>query len=108
NLEVPVSRLCETEPFAWFVAHLFSQVDRFHKIYNDTVHEYRRVHGLRSRNHPVPDLAADGDWREVPLWAWRAGTHRRGRLFVRASASGFDLRVDGESGPGLPAPGPGF
>ena len=24
NLELPVSRLCESEPFAWFVADLFS------------------------------------------------------------------------------------
>jgi hypothetical protein len=103
NLEVPVSRVCDTEPFAWFAGHLFADVQRFHTIYNDTVHEYRRVHGLRSRNHPVPDLARDGDWREVPFWAWRAGGKRRGRLFVRPAADRFELRSDREAWPALPA-----
>jgi hypothetical protein len=103
NLEVPVSRVCDTEPFAWFAAHLFADVNRFHATYNDAVHDYRRVHGLRSRNHPVPDLAADGAWREVPLWAWRAGQRRRGRLLVRPAPGGFELRSDGESWPTLPA-----
>jgi hypothetical protein len=106
NLEVPVSRLCETEPFAWFIAHLFSDVNRFHALYNAVVHEYRRVHGLRSRNHPVPDLAADGEWREVPLWAWRTGSHRRSRLFVRPAEGRFELRVEKEAWPALPAAAP--
>jgi hypothetical protein len=104
NLEVPVSKLCESEPFAWFVAHFFSDLDRFHAAYNQTVQDYRRVHGLRSRNHPVPDLAADDDWREVPLWAWRAASRRRGRLFVRATAEAYELRVEGEDWPPLPRP----
>jgi hypothetical protein len=106
NLEVPVSRLCDTTPFAWFAAHLFAGLPRFWTIYNDSVHDYRRVHGLRSRNHPVPDLAADGDWREVPLWAWRAGAKRRGRLFVRQAGDRFELRSDGEAWPALPSDPP--
>ena len=89
NLEVPVSRLCETEPFAWFLAHMFAEVGRFHSIYNDVVRAYRQANGLRSRSHPVPDLEADGDWRELPLWAWKGGGHRRGRLFVRVKRRRF-------------------
>src|SRR5438445_8629658 len=34
NLELPVSRLCRTEPFAWFGCHLLSDLPRFHAIYN--------------------------------------------------------------------------
>jgi hypothetical protein len=108
NLEVPVSRLCETEPFAWFVAHLCNDLERFHEVYNDIVRAYRRDHGMRSRNHPVPDLASDGPWREVPLWAWRQGARRRGRLFLRPTAEALELRVDGEAWPKLPLAAPAF
>jgi hypothetical protein len=108
NLEVPVSRLCEAEPFAWFVAHLFADADRFHATYNEVVHEYRRAHHLRSRNHPVPDLEADADWLEMPLWAWKSGARRRGRVFVRQAADAFELRVDGQAWPRLPRRGAGF
>jgi hypothetical protein len=108
NLEVPLSRLCESTAFAWFAAHLLSELPRLHTIYNETVHEYRRVHGLRSRNHPVPDLTADGDWREAPLWAWRKGAKRRGKLFVRHAENTLSLRVDGEDWPALPQTAPDF
>jgi hypothetical protein len=108
NLEVPVSRLCETEPFAWFLAHIFAEADHFHAAYNDVVRAYRQANGLRSRSHPVPDLEADGDWRELPLWAWKGGGHRRGRLFVRSSVDGFALRADRELWPALPPSGLAF
>src|SRR5262249_10848519 len=38
NLEVPVSLLCRTEPFAWFASHLLTHLPRFHATYNDCVH----------------------------------------------------------------------
>jgi hypothetical protein len=69
------------------------------------VHDYRRAHGLRNRNQPVPDLARDGDWLEAPLWAWRAGQGQRGRLMVRRADDGLRLRVSGEEWPTLPHAG---
>jgi hypothetical protein len=102
NLELPVSALCRTEPFARFACHLLAELPRLHAIYNDAIHDYRRRYGLRSRNHPVPDLAADGDWREAPLWAWRAGQARRGRLMARRTSSGIELRAGAEQWPSLP------
>ena len=104
NLEAPVSALCRTEPFAWFASHLLSALPRFHAIYNECVHDYRRAHGLRSRNHPVPDLAADGDWLETPFWGWRSGQTRRGRLYARLTKGRLDLRAGAEAWPSLPAP----
>lgn len=93
NLEVPVSALSRTEAFAWFVCHILADLPRFHAIYNETVHDYRRVYRLRSRSHPVPDLAKDGDWLEAPFWAWRTGQEQRDRLFVRRQGSGLHLRA---------------
>ena len=76
NLELPVSVLCQTEPFAFFAAHLLAELPRFHADYNACVHDYRRRHGLRSRNHPVPDLAEEDGWLEAPFWGWRIGAAR--------------------------------
>src|SRR5262249_37115371 len=71
NLELPVSRMCQTETFAFFACHLLANLPRFHAVYNACVQEYRRLYRIRSRAHPVPDLRADDGWLEVPLWAWR-------------------------------------
>jgi hypothetical protein len=101
---VPVSRLCRTEPFVWFASHLLSELPRFHALYNDVVRAYRRRHGLRSRSHPVPDLAADGDWLEAPFWAWRSGQGRR-RLMLRLARGAIQVRVGGEAWPDLPPAG---
>jgi hypothetical protein len=104
NLEVPVSAVCQTEPFAWFACHLLADLPRFHAAYNDCVHAYRRDHGIRSRNHPVPDLATDGDFREAPFWGWRTGLARRGRLFARLTNDRLELRSGTEAWPSLPSP----
>jgi hypothetical protein len=102
NLEVPLSLLCETPAFAAFVAAVLLDLPRFHANYNQCVQNYRSLHGIRSRNHPVPDLAASGDWLEAPFWAWRAGAACRQRLFVRRS-SALELRAGEEPWPALRA-----
>jgi hypothetical protein len=102
NLEIPVSELCDSEPFAWFVVHMLLDIRRFHGIYNACVHEYRRQYGIRSRNHPVPDLAAEGDWYELPLWSWRCGQLERHRLMAKATGQAIQLRSGDETWPSLP------
>src|SRR5262249_28021946 len=102
NLEVPVSRVAQTEVFAWFACHLLTDLPRFHAIHNESVRTYRRAHRIRSTNHPVPDLAQDADWLETPFWAWRAGDARRGRLMSKRSGAKIELRVGEQSWPALP------
>jgi len=99
NLEVPLSMVCDTEAFAWFACHHLEELPRFWEVYNAVVQAYRKQYGMRSRHHPVPDLAREGDWLEAPLWAWRSGSMRRGRLFVRRSSNGFELRSGSETLP---------
>jgi hypothetical protein len=92
NLELPMSHLCETEPFHWFFAHLIMRLPEFHRVYNEAVSDYRREHGLRNRMQPVPDLATEGDWLEAPFWIWRRGDLDRGRLFARRIGNVCELR----------------
>jgi hypothetical protein len=96
NLEVPVSRLSRTDAFGIFACHILSDLPQFHAVHNACTDAYRRAHGIRSRNHPVPDLTRDGDWLETPFWAWRAGTTRRRRLMARCSAERIELRMGDE------------
>lgn len=98
HLELPISQLCETESFAWFVCSLLSDPRRTHTVYNEVVAEYRRVNRVRNRQRPVPDLSirADGDWLEFPFWVWQPGDSQRGRLFVRATTNEIQL-ANGET-----------
>lgn len=91
TLETPLSAWCETWPFRWFAAHLLAQLPRFRQVYNQALAEYRQVHGIRSRSHPVPELEAEGEWLEAPLWIWSAAEPRRRRLFARQVAGRVEL-----------------
>ena len=102
NLELPMSQLCETEPFLWFVAHLLSRLPELHQTYNKAVAGYRREHRLRNRMQPVPDLERQGDWLEVPFWIWQRGDIQRGRLCARQVGSICELRNQSEVGARIP------
>lgn len=102
NLEIPASALNDTEPFAWFACHLLENLPSFGQIYNRSVDEYRRRQGIRSRSHPVPNLAVEGDWWEAPLWFWTSSEPRRSRLFVRQTVDRLELRAGQVLLPSLP------
>jgi hypothetical protein len=102
NLEVPISAVCQTWPYLVFVADILDRLPRFLTSYNESVRDYRRRNGLRSENHPVPDLADEGEWLEAPFWAWRAGAGRRGRLMARLTPEVIELRAGDDPWPSLP------
>lgn len=91
TLEYPQSRLCDGDGFRRFVCHLLAELPRFRAAHNSALLDYRRAEHLRSANHPVPELAADDDWLEAPLWIWSAANPRRRRVFVRRTAEGLEL-----------------
>jgi hypothetical protein len=96
NLEVPMSEVCQTDGFYWFVSHLLAQLPRYRQVHNDSLEGYRAVHGIRSKNHPVAALAQQGEWLEAPFWIWRGGEPRRRALLVRQRSREMDLRIAGE------------
>jgi hypothetical protein len=83
NLELPISRLCQLDPFFWFASHLLAHLPRFLEVHNEALREYRVVNRIRSRTHPVADLQRQGDWCEAPFWIWKAGDLHRARLYAR-------------------------
>lgn len=96
NLEVPLSALCQTDAFLWFLSHILAQLPRFQEIHNAALTDYRRLHGIRSRNHPVPALESRDEWREAPFWVWRAERPRRQPLLARQIGRQLQLRIAGE------------
>ncbi len=92
TLELPMSRWWTQPASLWFTAHLLAQHRRLADQYNTVVREYRVANRVRSRAHPVPDLARQDDWFEAPFWIWQAGDPRRDRLFVRQAGTQLELR----------------
>lgn len=82
-LDVPLSAVCDGWPFRWFATGLLEDAERFREVHNSVLAEYRRTHRIRSRSHPVPELARDGAWCEAPFWLWTSDFPRRRRLFAR-------------------------
>lgn len=91
NLELPISRLCETEAFRSFVAHILLHADEFRRVYNQVLSEYRLVNRIRSSSHPVPELELQNGWCETPFWIWQSDNPARGRLFVRRVGETLEL-----------------
>lgn len=91
TLELPLSLFCQGRSFHRWLCDLLPTADRFLDIHNRALAEYRRVHHLRSRHHPVPELVRDGAWHELPLWISTADDPRRRRLFVRTVGGRYEL-----------------
>jgi hypothetical protein len=91
TLELPLSHICHSRGFIHFALHLLAHLPRLHEVYNSSLADYRSANHIRSRSHPVPDLAVDDDWLEAPFWIWTTEAPHRQRLFVRFSNSGLEL-----------------
>jgi hypothetical protein len=88
NLELPVSILCGTKSFSLFAMDIISKAESFANLFNQAVATYRTKHGLKSKNHPFPDLGVAKGWAETPFWLLLPGESRRQRLGVKKEASG--------------------
>ena len=83
TLELPLSRVCDDWPFRWFALCLLRDAERLQEVHNSALVEYRRVNRVRSHTHPVPDLARQDGWLEVPFWLWTRTDPDRRPVFVR-------------------------
>jgi hypothetical protein len=81
NVELQVSELSGTRAFARFASHILTNLGQFRAVYNAAIQGYREVNGIRSRNHPAPELAEG----EAPFWM-------SGRSRATATSDVSDLR----------------
>lgn len=91
TLEVPISRVADSEPFHRFVAELLLRSEQVAQAYNGALAEYRHAHRLRSAAQPLPNLSIDGHGCESPLWVWSDGDPIRRPLFVTQSNGRMSL-----------------
>ncbi|MHC2069382.1 hypothetical protein ACYFX5_18055 [Bremerella sp. T1] len=85
TLDVPLSRLCQTEWFCQVAGYVFANAMSYRYAYNRCVQQYRDVHKIRSTSHPVPDLGAEDGFVEVPFWIWTQENASRRGLWVSVS-----------------------
>lgn len=105
TLEVPIGAVCRSTAFAEFVLMILAELPRFRQCYNDAADRYRGVHGIRSKAHPVPNLAEDGEWFEAPLWIYGDDAPSRRAAWVRLSDDELIIsdRMDSDFRSGKPS-----
>ncbi|MCA8982477.1 MAG: hypothetical protein R3C12_05170 [Planctomycetaceae bacterium] len=91
TLELPVSLLSQTPSFLRFVTKLAGDAARFRSVYNSVLQRYRRLYQLKSPTHPIPDLACEGEWIELPFWIWDDKNPRRRGVFTRSKADSLEF-----------------
>ncbi len=95
TLEVPLSTVCQTNPFHHFVSEIIRNARRFAGCYNRQLELYRERNAIRSTSHPVPPLVDDGEWTELPFWIYSARDPQRRRMLVCDRGGSVLLRAGG-------------
>jgi hypothetical protein len=91
TLELPMSSACRTRGFSSFVLGVLNELPRFQACYNESLHEYRVAHGIRSSAHPVPALGEVDGWLEAPLWIYGDDDGRRRGAWVRQLGDALEI-----------------
>lgn len=83
TLELPMSVVCDSEPFRRFAAELLVRSEQVAEAYNGALAEYRAAHQLKNAAQPLPDLSVEVPWSEMPLWVYSDRDPTRRPLFAR-------------------------
>lgn len=76
--ELPISQLCGSTGFLYFVAEVLQHIESFHRAYNGRLVQYRSERKVRSKANPMPDLRHRADAVEAPFWILDRQGVRRG------------------------------
>lgn len=83
TFEIPISEVAKTNAFASFVKLVLCDMENVAATYNSALADYRKVHKIRSRSHPVPELETVDGWIESPFWIWNSQQPIRRSLYVK-------------------------
>ena len=89
--EVAVSQVASHDSFSRFCWQLMVDAKKFATVYNNAIVDYRSANGIKSKNHPAPELLISGDMVETPFWIWRLSDPTRRRVFVRVSSQAIKV-----------------
>jgi len=89
--DCPISEVAFATPFFAFLHLLLVRFREFHDIHNRSLQEYRLINRIRSETHPVPKLASDGPWLEMPFWLSTFENCQRRSLFMRQVNDSFEI-----------------
>lgn len=93
TLELPVSRMADTNSFRQFCSFILSRAELFREIHNHKLLQYRQTNHIRSQAHPVPLLSKLDGWVEAPYWVWTTSEPNRLPVFVRVGSGSLSLRL---------------
>lgn len=91
NIDIPMSRICQTEAWFDFVEHCLAHADALNKTYNDALDDYRAREQITNPGQPVAALGRFGDWIELPFWLYQSSDAGRNRMWVRSQATEWEL-----------------
>lgn len=94
NLEVPISKVCETEGFYIFFLAIARESQRFCHIYNLRLERYRKENKIRSTANPLPNLRIEDSLAELPFWGWMSNGCRQRIYVARRGDDYLDLLTD--------------
>jgi hypothetical protein len=82
---VPCSNMCNGAAWAgfvlWWVLHAYTWV----QAYNEVLGEYRKVNGINNPGRPMPDLAVNEKYLELPFWIYSQGSPKERLILERTS-----------------------
>lgn len=78
--EVPLSRLIEAPSIRDFLDAIIRDGERFARLYNVTLEQYRTEHKIKNPANPFPNMEIRGEEIELPLWEIVGSSRRAVRV----------------------------
>jgi hypothetical protein len=91
NLDLPMSDLCSGMAWHGFLHHCLSRAEELHRIYNQSLAEYREREGITNAGQPVASLGSMDDWIELPFWLYDSSSPTRQRMWMRRRGKEWQL-----------------
>lgn len=91
NSELPMSDLCSGHAWHDFLHHGWTHASQLHRVYNQSLAEYREREGITNPGQPVAALGEADGWLELPFWLYCKDSPTRQRMWFRRE--GLDWRL---------------
>ena len=80
-LELPFSKVCNSDGFLSFFLEIIQNIESFSRIYNNKLDEHRKLFKIRNKINPSANLQIKENFIETPFWIWKKGDNRK-KLYI--------------------------